>query len=146
MHPSLYLVVGLGQTGQSIARYLRRRNLPFVMFDTRAKPAGVSEFQGEFLGVDVFLGEFPDNLYSQLAGIICSPGVPLDKPFLQKAIHLGIPVYGDIECLAREIKAPLIAITGTNGKSTVTTLVGEMAKAAGLSVAVAGNIGLPVLD
>jgi UDP-N-acetylmuramoylalanine--D-glutamate ligase len=55
-------------------------------------------------------------------------------------------VFGDIECLAREIKAPLVAITGTNGKSTVTTLVGEMAKAAGLSVAVAGNIGLPVLD
>ena len=146
MNPSLYLVVGLGQTGHSIARYLRTRNQPFVVFDTRPKPNGVAEFQGEFLGVDVFLGEFPENLYSQLMGIICSPGVALDKPFIQKAVKLGIPVLGDIECLAREIKAPLIAITGTNGKSTVTTLVGEMAKAAGLTVAVAGNIGLPVLD
>ena len=70
----------------------------------------------------------------------------MDTPFLKQAIQAGIPVYGDIECLAREIHAPVIAITGTNGKSTVTTLVGEMAKAAGYKVAVAGNIGTPVLD
>ena len=96
--------------------------------------------------MDVFLGEFPPTLYKQLAGIIASPGVALDEPFLQQAYQLNIPVCGDIEYLAREIKVPVIAITGTNGKSTVTTLVGEMAKAAGLAVAVAGNIGLPVLD
>jgi UDP-N-acetylmuramoylalanine--D-glutamate ligase len=146
MHPSLFLVVGLGKTGHSIARYLNRRNQPFVMFDTRSQPAGVSEFQQEFPGVDLFLGEFPEALYSQVTTVISSPGVALDAPFIQKAIHLGIPVIGDIECLAREIQAPVVAITGTNGKSTVTTLVGEMAKAAGLTVAVAGNIGLPVLD
>ncbi len=104
------------------------------------------EFTAEFPGVDVFLGNIPPTLYKQLAGIITSPGVALDEPFLQQACQLNIPVCGDIECLAREIKAPVIAITGTNGKSTVTTLVGEMAKAAGLAVAVAGNIGLPVLD
>lgn len=146
MDSSLYLVAGLGITGHSIARYLRRRNKKFVAFDTRMQPAGLAEFNAEFPGVDVFLGEIPDALYSQLAGIISSPGVALDAPSMKKAIANGVSVIGDIECLAREINVPVIAITGTNGKSTVTTLVGEMAKAAGLAVAVAGNIGLPVLD
>ncbi len=146
MHSSLYLIAGLGKTGHSIARYLQRRNQPFVAFDTRPAPEGLEEFSAEFPGVDVFSAELPDTLYKQLTGIISSPGVKLDHPVLQQAIAMGIPVYGDIECLAREIKVPVIAITGTNGKSTVTTLVGEMAAAAGLSVAVAGNIGTPVLD
>ncbi|RAP36550.1 UDP-N-acetylmuramoyl-L-alanine--D-glutamate ligase [Legionella quinlivanii] len=146
MNQSLYLVAGLGKTGRSIAGYLHRRNLPFVVFDTRAEPAGLSEFRTDFPGVDIFLGQFPDEIYDQLKEIIASPGISLDEPFLQKAIEKKIPVIGDIECLAREIQAPVVAITGTNGKSTVTTLVGEMAKKAGLSVAVAGNIGLPVLD
>lgn len=146
MDSSLYLVAGLGITGHSIARYLRRRNKTFVAFDTRLQPAGLAEFNAEFPGVDVFLGEIPDALYNQLAGIISSPGVALDEPSMKKAIANGIPVIGDIECLAREIKVPVIAITGTNGKSTVTTLVGEMARAAGYTVAVAGNIGAPVLD
>ena len=146
MHSSLYLVAGLGKTGHSIARYLQRRNKAFVAFDTRLQPSGLAEFNSEFPCVDVFLGEIPDALYEQLAEIICSPGVALDEPSMQKAVDKGIPVIGDIECLARDIHAPVIAITGTNGKSTVTTLVGEMAKAAGKSVAVAGNIGAPVLD
>jgi UDP-N-acetylmuramoylalanine--D-glutamate ligase len=146
MRSSLYLVVGLGKTGHSIARYLNRRNQPFIMFDTRPQPSGAVEFQQEFPGVDLFLGEFPDSLFNELTGIINSPGVSLEEPFIKKATKLGIPVLGDIECLAKEIKAPVIAITGTNGKSTVTTLIGEMAKASGRTVAVAGNIGLPVLD
>ncbi len=142
----LYLVAGLGKTGHSIARYLRRRNKPFVAFDTRTEPLGLDEFKAEFPGIDVFLGEIPEALYEQFTEIIASPGVALDSPSMKKAIDSGISVVGDIECLAREINAPVIAITGTNGKSTVTTLVGDMAKAAGFSVAVAGNIGVPVLD
>ncbi|WP_133128353.1 UDP-N-acetylmuramoyl-L-alanine--D-glutamate ligase [Legionella nagasakiensis] len=146
MQSSLHLVAGLGKTGYSIARYLRRRNQPFIAFDTRTNPAGIDEFRNEFPGVDVFLGQFPKSLYSQLSGIISSPGVSLDEPIFRDALEMDIPIFGDIDCLAREVDAPIIAITGTNGKSTVTTLVGEMAKASGLSVAVAGNIGLPVLD
>lgn len=146
MDSSMYLVAGLGKTGHSIARYLQRRNKNFVAFDTRLQPAGLVEFTTEFPGVDVFLGEIPDELYGQLAEVICSPGVALDEPSLKKAIDRGLSIIGDIECFAREITAPVIAITGTNGKSTVTTLVGEIAQAAGLTVAVAGNIGLPVLD
>ena len=146
MCSSLYLVAGLGNTGHSIARYLTRRNKAFVAFDTRLNPPGLSDFRAEFPKADVFLGKLPDTLFGQLIEIISSPGVALDEPCLQKASRMGISIVGDIECLAREINAPVIAITGTNGKSTVTTLVGEMAKNAGISVAVAGNIGLPVLD
>lgn len=142
----MYLVVGLGKTGYSIARYLQRRNEPFQVFDTRSNPPDLEEFYQEFPNVDIFLSHLPDAVYTSLSTIINSPGVSLEEPFIQKAIQLGIPVIGDIECLAREIRVPIIAITGTNGKSTVTTLVGEMAKASGLLVAVAGNIGLPVLD
>lgn len=141
-----YLVAGLGKTGHSIAAYLQRRNLPFVAFDTRKKVDNLAEFNEKFPGVDVFLEELPDNLYNNLKEIITSPGISLDEPFLKKAASLAIPIVGDIECFARSVHAPIIAITGTNGKSTVTTLVGEMAKAAGKKVAVAGNIGLPVLD
>ena len=146
MNQALYLVVGLGKTGHSIAGYLQRRNLPFVVYDTREQPPDREEFSRQFPGVDVFFGDFPIELYSQLTEIVVSPGVALDALFIQEAQRFGIPIVGDIECLAREITAPAIAITGTNGKSTVTTLLGEMAKEAGLSVAVAGNIGMPVLD
>ena len=146
MHASLYVVAGLGKTGHSIARYLCRRNKAFVVFDTRLNPEGLDAFKAEFPGVDVFLGAIPNDLYAQITEIISSPGVALDEPSIALAIDKGIPVIGDIECLAREIQSPVVAITGTNGKSTVTTLVGEMAKAAGRTVAVAGNIGAPVLD
>ncbi len=142
----LYLVAGLGKTGLSVARYLRRTNKPFVAFDTRPQAPNLAEFAAEFPDVTVYVQHVPEDILGQLTDIIASPGLSLDTPLLQHAMHAGISVYGDIECLAREIHAPVIAITGTNGKSTVTTLVGEMAKAAGYNVAVAGNIGTPVLD
>ncbi|STX52682.1 UDP-N-acetylmuramoylalanine--D-glutamate ligase [Legionella busanensis] len=146
MTQSLYLVVGLGKTGQSIANYLQRRNLPFIFYDTRKEVNNLTEFKQEFPGVDIFLGDLPISIYPQLKEIIASPGVALNIPVFIEARNQSIPIIGDIECFAREVNKPVIAITGTNGKSTVTTLVGEIAKAAGLKVAVAGNIGLPVLD
>tara|TARA_A100001015_G_scaffold318220_1_gene437420 strand:- start:1981 stop:3312 length:1332 start_codon:yes stop_codon:yes gene_type:complete len=144
-HP-LYLVVGLGQTGLSIARHLARRQVPFLVYDTRNNPQGATEFKFNFPGIELYLGNFPEARLESLSGIICSPGVPLEEDFIQEALNKNIPVFGDIDCLVKELDAPIVAITGTNGKSTVTTLVGEMAKASGLKVAVAGNIGLPVLD
>lgn len=141
-----YLIAGLGKTGHSIARYLSRRHQPFVVFDTRIKPQNLGEFLNEFPETPVFLGEIPEQNMASIEAVISSPGVPLDHPSLQKLHALGVPIYGDIDCLAREVTVPVVAITGTNGKSTVTTLVGEMAKASGLVTAVAGNIGEPVLD
>lgn len=146
MQGTLTLVVGLGKTGQSIARHLHRMNIPFVIFDTRAEPPGLDMFKSAFPGVDVFLSSLPESVYPHLKEIISSPGVSHDDPFFQKAKDLNIPIIGDIECLARVITSPVVAITGTNGKSTVTTLVGLMMKSAGLLTAVAGNIGTPVLD
>lgn len=146
-HQQLFSVVaGLGKTGFSIARYLRRKNMPFIVYDTRAHPEDLDAFQLEFSGVDVFCEVFPESLYDNIAAIISSPGVSLDIALMQQSRAMHIPIYGDIECLAREVTVPVVAITGTNGKSTVTTLVGEMAKEAGMRVAVAGNIGTPVLD
>lgn len=146
MTPDHYLVVGLGKTGHSIARYLKRCNIPFSVFDTRNATAAAAEFRAEFPDIDLYLEAFPEQKFSQISAVIASPGVPLETPCLAQARALGLPIYGDIECLARTITAQVIAITGTNGKSTVTTLVGLMAQAAGLKTAVAGNIGTPVLD
>lgn len=143
---SCYLVAGLGKTGHSIARFLQKRQQAFVVFDTRENPEGLAEFHAQFPGVEVFLSELPEYVYPHLLGVMSSPGVALDGQVMQTCRAMGIPIIGDLECFAREVKQPVIAITGTNGKSTVTTLVGEMARAAGFSVAVAGNIGTPVLD
>lgn len=140
------LVAGLGKTGHSIARYLRRKHIPFIVFDTRENPHDLADFLAEFAPVDVYLQSLPDAIWPTIKEIISSPGVSLDSPEMRRALEQQIPIYGDIECLARETSAPVVAITGTNGKSTVTTLVGEMAQAAGMRVAIAGNIGTPVLD
>jgi UDP-N-acetylmuramoylalanine--D-glutamate ligase len=141
-----YLVVGLGKTGLSIARYLHKKNQSFALFDTRKEAPGTQECRAEFPKASLYLEQFPEELLNKVTDIITSPGLSLETPFFKKAQEKGIAIYGDIECLAREITAPVVAITGTNGKSTVTTLVGEMAKAAGLKAAVAGNIGTPVLE
>ncbi|MCX7115250.1 MAG: UDP-N-acetylmuramoyl-L-alanine--D-glutamate ligase [Gammaproteobacteria bacterium] len=146
MKKPFYLVAGLGQTGYSVARYLHKKQLPFVVFDTRKHLEQLTDFSLTFPGVEVFLGDFPSSLYSKVTQVIASPGLSLEEPFLEQAKRHGIPIIGDIECFAQQVNAPVIAITGTNGKSTVTTLVGEMAKAAGIQVAVGGNIGRPILD
>lgn len=146
MTQSLFLVAGLGKTGLSIARYLRRKNKKFIVYDTRTKVPNFAAFQEQFPEVAFYLGEIPDQIIAKVSDVITSPGIPLETACIAKAKQAGAAVYGDIECLAREITAPVVAITGTNGKSSVTTLVGEMAQHAGLKVAVAGNIGTPVLD
>lgn len=146
MKKSFYLVAGLGQTGYSVAGFLQRRRLPFAVFDTRRHVERLTDFSANFPGVEVFLGDFPSSLYGKVTQIIASPGVSLEEPFLLQAKRHKIPIIGDIECFAQQVKQPVIAITGTNGKSTVTSLVGEMAKAEGKRVAVGGNIGLPILD
>ena len=142
----LSLVVGLGKTGLSVARYLKRKGEAFCVFDTRVDPPGLDAFREEFPDVSVFLKAYPEAELPNISRLICSPGVSLDIPLVQAARQHDILIEGDINCFAKEISAPVVAITGTNGKSTVTCLLGEMAKAAGRSVCIAGNIGTPVLD
>lgn len=141
------LVVGLGASGTSALRYLSRAGANVVVCDSRAAPAGIEALRAEFPGVAFHLGAFdaPRPL-SQFAEAVLSPGVALAEPFVKELVAANVPVVGDIELFARAARAPVVGITGSNGKSTVTTLVGEMAKAAGLRVKVGGNLGTPALD
>lgn len=149
------LIVGLGASGVSALRYLAREGAKLVVTDSRAAPAGVEALRREFPQVEFRLGAFDASRpLTQFAEAVVSPGVSLDEPFVHSLIAAGIPVIGDIELFARAVSSPVsrlsspgvIGITGSNGKSTVTTLVGEMARAAGLRVKVGGNLGTPALD
>ena len=141
------LVVGLGASGSSALRHLARQGARLTVTDSRATPAGVEALRTEFPEVEFRLGGFsaPAPL-SQFAFAAVSPGVSLDEPFVRELTQAGVEIVGDIELFARAANAPIVGITGSNGKSTVTTLVGEMAKAAGLRVGVGGNLGTPALD
>lgn len=140
------IIIGLGATGISCARHLARKGVPFAVVDTRENPAGLDDFKAEFPGVDVRCGELDADYLAQASELIVSPGVAISHPAIQAAAEKGVHLCGDIDLFIREISAPVIAITGSNAKSTVTTLVGEMAAAAGIDVGVGGNLGTPVLD
>lgn len=145
-----YCVIGLGQTGLSCIKYLIRKGCNVTAIDTRAAPPFLSELTQYYPEVDFFLGPLSEKKANQLLSaadtIVVSPGVPLSQPELLAAKKQGKKIIGDIEIFSQAVQAPIVAITGTNGKSSVTSLVGEMAKAANVNVAVAGNIGKPVLD
>lgn len=141
-------VLGLGDTGFSALRWLRHMGADVVMFDSRPHPAGLDRLQAEHPEVECHLGPFNYNLLANMDLIVASPGVSLKEPVIAQLMAQGKSVVGDVELFAR-FRAPyakVIAITGSNGKTTVTSLVGEICKQAGLNTIVAGNIGLPVLD
>lgn len=143
---SLHVIVGLGATGLSCARYLKQNNIPFAITDSRENPPQLAAFQKDHPDVQVSLGKLDADLLASAASIIISPGMSLHEPVIAEQIKRGKSVIGDIELFVRAVKAPIIAITGTNAKSTVTTLVGKMAEAAGYQVQVGGNLGVPALD
>lgn len=145
-HVNLHAVIGMGATGLSCARYLRKQNIPFIIIDSRTSPPNLTDVQREFVDVPIYCGGFNDDVFSSVTTLVVSPGVSLKEPVIAKQIELGKVVLGDIELFAQAATAPIIAITGTNAKSTVTTLVGLMAKAAGVKVQVGGNLGTPALD
>ena len=140
------VVVGLGRTGLSCARYLQSRGLSFAVTDSRAAPPEASALKQLASDVEVRFGGFDESLLDGASQIIASPGVSLQEPFLMSAAVRGIPIVGDIELFVREAQAPIAAITGTNGKSTVTTLVGLMANAGGRRAIAGGNLGRPALE
>lgn len=140
------LVVGLGVTGLSCVRYLVRQGVRVAVADTRANPPGLAALQAEFPDIAVFLGPFDERLFASAERLVVSPGIALTNPAVAAAVQQGLPVIGDTELFARAARAPVVAITGSNGKSTVTTLVGEMARRDGLNTAVGGNLGTPALD
>lgn len=144
-----HVVLGLGATGLSVVRYLCDQGIIPLVMDSRYQPPGVDELARLYPDVQLVTGDFDCRYLVQAKQIIISPGIAVDTPEICVAIDMGIEVIGDVELFARAIKDRepcVIGITGSNGKSTVTTLVGEMAKKAGLNYAVGGNIGVPVLD
>jgi len=140
------VVVGLGKTGASCLRYLAGRGIPVSATDTRTAPPGLAAL-GELAGrLDIRLGGFDLSLLDGATQLLMSPGVSLDEPIAAQARARGIEVLGDIELFARAAQAPVVGITGTNGKSTVTCLVAHMAETAGRRVLAGGNLGEPALD
>jgi UDP-N-acetylmuramoylalanine--D-glutamate ligase len=140
------VVVGLGKTGASCLRYLAKRGIPVSVTDTRRTPPGLAELGSLASSFDIRLGGFDLSLLDGASQVLMSPGVSLEEPIAQAARERGIEVLGDVELFARHVRAPVIGITGTNGKSTVTSLVARMAAAAGRTVLAGGNLGTPALD
>jgi UDP-N-acetylmuramoylalanine--D-glutamate ligase len=140
------VVVGLGKTGASCVRYLAKRGDRVSATDTRLAPPGLAQLGELAASVELRLGGLDLSLLEGASQVLMSPGVSLDEPIARAARARGIDVLGDVELFARDVHAPVIGVTGTNGKSTVTTLVARMAAAAGRRVLAGGNLGEPALD
>jgi UDP-N-acetylmuramoylalanine--D-glutamate ligase len=144
--PLRAVVVGLGQTGYSVAHFLLARGSRVAVTDSRAEPPELQRLAA--LGADVVVrtGGFDASLLEHADLVVVSPGVALSGPFFEAARARGLSIVGDIELFARAARAPVVGITGTNGKSTVTTLLARMAAGSGLRMRAGGNLGAPALD
>jgi UDP-N-acetylmuramoylalanine--D-glutamate ligase len=140
------VVVGLGKTGASCVRYLAKRGVAVSATDSRRDPPGLASLGALAKRVDLRLGGFDLSLLEGASQLLMSPGISLEEPIARRARERGIEVLGDIELFARAVRAPVIGVTGTNGKSTVTSLVAHMAMSAGRRVLAGGNLGEPALD
>lgn len=144
--PRSALVVGLGRTGLSCVEHLSAKGVGFSVVDSRASPPGLDALRERFPAVDAYCGGFHPSCFEGADLVVVSPGVSLREAPIAAASARGVPVVGDIELFARAADAPVVAVTGSNGKSTVTTMVGEMARRAGRKVRVGGNLGEPALS
>jgi UDP-N-acetylmuramoylalanine--D-glutamate ligase len=154
--PTYTAVVGLGRSGLSCVRYLLAQGHRVAVTDSRVEPPGLAPLRALDNAIPLSLGGLDAKLLRGATEIVLSPGVSQREPALAAAIARGVRVVGDVELFARalwqahpagaEERLPVVAITGSNAKSTVTTLVGNMARRAGRNVRVGGNLGTPVLD
>ena len=140
------IVIGLGVTGMSVVRCFLREGLPFAVADTRDQPPGLEQLKADHPELEIRTGALDADWLSQAAELVVSPGIAIAEPAIRAAAEAGVAIRGDIDLFCERITAPVIAITGSNAKSTVTTLVGDMARVAGIDVGVGGNLGTPVLD
>lgn len=140
------LVVGLGVTGLSVIRFLQQNHIKTAVVDSREKPPGLNELEESCEGIAVYTGGFNEDVFAVATHLIMSPGVSLQEKEIQRAIDRGVSVLGDIDIFSVCAKAPIVGITGSNGKSTVTTLLGDMALQAQWDVRLGGNLGTPALD
>lgn len=147
------MVLGLGDTGLSMARWLARRGAGVRVADSRAEPPHAARLARELPQVPIATGAFRESTLHGADLVAISPGLDRRDAPVADAIRRGVPVVGDIELFAQALKGGVVpatpkvlAVTGTNGKSTVTAMAGEIVRAAGRRTVVAGNIGAPVLD
>jgi UDP-N-acetylmuramoylalanine--D-glutamate ligase len=140
------VIAGIGLTGLSCARYLHAHGWRLAATDTRAAPPQLPELASLDASIPVRLGGLDPALLEDALCVVVSPGLPLAGPFFDAARRRGLEIVGDIELFARAAQAPVVGITGTNGKSTVTTLLARMAQRAGLKVRAGGNLGPPALE
>lgn len=140
------IVVGLGKSGFSCVRYLAAQGAELMVVDTREQPPFLAQLQQEFPDIPVQLGALDSDLLCSAERLIMSPGLSLEQPAISQALASGARLGSDIELFCEAVTAPVIAITGSNAKSTVTTLVGLMAEQSGKNVGVGGNLGTPVLE
>lgn len=140
------LVLGMGITGVSCARYLSRRGLSAMFADTRAAPTGIIDIRRAMPEADISTGAMPADIPAGVSRLIISPGLSLETPLIQKAQQQGVEVLSDIDLFVEECTQPLLAITGSNGKSTVTSMLAAILDAAGRKVGAGGNLGPAALD
>lgn len=141
-----YTIVGLGKTGFSCLRFLHAQHHRVLVTDTREHPPYWEALRQDYPDVLFQGGELSSLFLSEADEIVVSPGISIQLPAIKAEAEKGKPIIGDIELFVREAKSPILAITGSNGKTTVTTLMGLMIEKAGLKTCVCGNIGEPVLD
>lgn len=139
------VVVGLGTTGLACLRHLTAAGSRVVAMDTRAAPPQADTVRARYPEVTLSLGALDEAVLERAGEVVLSPGVDPRLPAIQQVVHRGQPLVSEIELFARAVTAPVVAITGSNGKSTVTRMVGAMAQAAGIDAAVGGNLGKPAL-
>ncbi|MEY4210014.1 MAG: hypothetical protein RLZ92_393 [Pseudomonadota bacterium] len=140
------LIVGLGATGYSAAQFLQKTQIKFAVIDSRSNPPLIDSFREQMPDVAVFCGGFDQSAFEVATHLLVSPGVSLNEQAIFKAMQSGVTVMSDIDLFACATDKPIIAITGSNGKSTVTTMLGDMGQAAGIKTAIGGNLGTPALD
>jgi UDP-N-acetylmuramoylalanine--D-glutamate ligase len=136
----LSVIVGLGGTGLSCAKYLASRGEKFIVVDSRDKPPGLAEFKQNFPNAECVLGHFPLAIFLSAKELIVSPGISLKTAEVSAAINAGVPVTGDIDIFSKHVDAPIIAVTGSNGKSTVVAMLAQILKKAGIKHGLGGNL------
>ncbi len=140
------VVLGLGLTGLSCARYLVAQGRDVLVLDSRERPPALRSITERAPGARVRTGSLDVELPGDTARVIVSPGLSLTLPIVAEARRRGLEVVGDVELFARAVRRPVLGVTGSNGKSTVTTMLAAMAEEAGLRVLAGGNLGIPALD
>ena len=143
------LILGIGATGLSVARFLARRGQSFAAADTRGHPALIEQFRTENKDVRLYLGDESEIDFDGIEQVIASPGIDPRHPWVERARQLGVEIVSDIDLFLAEVARlghSVVGITGSNGKSTVVTMIGEMFRAARVNAAIGGNLGTPALD